>query len=69
MGILKATNHDEAVKLITLHAAHEIELAYEIKTDEFFDLAMNWCSPKDKFVKGGDHFIVSLKGPHIPPSD
>jgi hypothetical protein len=69
MSMLKATNHNEAVKLITLHAAHKIELAYEIKTDEFFELATNCCSPGDKIMKGEEYFIISLKGMYIPPND
>lgn len=62
MSILKATNHTEAVKLIALHAAHKIELAYEIKTDEFFELVTDFCSPGDKILRGRDFFIVALKG-------
>ncbi len=62
MSILKATNHTEAVKLIALHAAHKIELAYEIKSDEFFELVTDFCSPGDKILRGENCFIVASKG-------
>ncbi|HEJ7944317.1 TPA: hypothetical protein SMI10_000482 [Serratia liquefaciens] len=67
--MIKATNHQEAEKLIRFGTAKKIELAYDIDSDDFFQLASLWCDRGAKISKGKEHFIVSLKGFRIPPND
>jgi len=69
MPTVKAENHQQAEKLIRAGAAKKIELAYDIGSDEFFQLATQWCGRGAKISKGKKHFIVSLKGLSIPPND
>lgn len=66
MTIIKAANHQEAEKLIRAGTAKKIELAYDIGSDDFFQLASLWCDKGAKISKGKEHFIVSLKGFRIP---
>ncbi|EQA7422312.1 hypothetical protein ACX6VP_001449 [Yersinia enterocolitica] len=67
--MIKATNHDAAMEMITSAAARKIELAYDISADEFFQLATILCRVGDKIVKEEKHFVISLKGEYIPPND
>ncbi|MGO2439412.1 MAG: hypothetical protein ACTH8B_05980 [Serratia proteamaculans] len=69
MTTIRATNHQEAEKLIRYGTAKKIELAYDIDSDDFFQLASMWCDRGAKISKGKEHFIVSLKGFRIPPND
>jgi hypothetical protein len=69
MTTIRATNHQEAEKLIRYGTAKKIELAYDIDSDDFFQLASLWCERGAKISKGKEHFIVSLKGFRIPPND
>lgn len=52
-----------------LRNGKKIELAYDIDSDDFFQLASLWCDKGAKISKGKEHFIVSLKGFRIPPND
>jgi hypothetical protein len=69
MTMVKAVNHQEAETLILSGTAKKIELAYNIDSDDFFQLACLWCDQGAKISKGKEHFIVSLKGFRIPPND
>ncbi|WP_025123360.1 MULTISPECIES: hypothetical protein [unclassified Serratia (in: enterobacteria)] len=69
MSIVKAINHQQAETLIRSGSAKKIELAYDIDSDDFFQLASLWCDQGAKISKGKEHFIVSLKGFRIPPND
>lgn len=50
--MIKATNHQEAEKLIRYGTAKKIELAYDIDSDDFFQLASLWCDRGAKISKG-----------------
>ncbi|MDC6118448.1 hypothetical protein PJX95_10345 [Serratia rubidaea] len=69
MATIKAVNHQQAETLIRSGTAKKIELAYDIGSDDFFQLATLWCDRGAKITKGKEHFVVSLKGFHIPPND
>ncbi|QPT11927.1 hypothetical protein I6G37_15570 [Serratia rubidaea] len=69
MATIKAVNHQQAETLIRSGTAKKIELAYDIGSDDFFQLASLWCDRGAKITKGKEHFIVSLKGFRIPPND
>lgn len=69
MTMVKAVNHQEAETLIRSGIAKKIELAYDIDSDDFFQLASLWCEQGAKISKGKEHFIISLKGFRIPPND
>ncbi|AGB83110.1 hypothetical protein D781_2867 [Serratia sp. FGI94] len=69
MATIKAVNHQQAETLIRSGTAKKIELAYDIGSDDFFQLATLWCDRGAKITKGKEHFIVSLKGFRIPPND
>jgi len=66
---IKAVDHHQAETLIKAGKVKEIELAYDIGSDDFFQLASLWCDKGAKISKGKEHFIVSLKGFRIPPND
>ncbi|ATA18336.1 hypothetical protein EDC48_103110 [Gibbsiella quercinecans] len=69
MTTIKAASHQEAENLIRAGVAKKIELAYDIGSDDFFQLASQWCDKGAKITKGKKYFIVSLKGLRIPPND
>ncbi|AVJ18333.1 hypothetical protein ACWA06_18765 [Serratia rhizosphaerae] len=69
MATIKAVNHQQAETLIRSGTAKKIELAYDIGSDDFFQLASLWCDRGAKITKGKEHFVVSLKGFRIPPND
>ncbi|AML57905.1 Uncharacterised protein [Serratia rubidaea] len=69
MATIKAVNHQQAETLIRSGTAKKIELAYDIGSDDFFQLATLWCDRGAKITKGKEHFVVSLKGFRIPPND
>lgn len=69
MATIKAVNHQQAETLIRSGTAKKIELAYDIGSDDFFQLATLWCDRGTKITKGKEHFVVSLKGFRIPPND
>ena len=69
MAIIKAVNHEQAETLIRSGTAKKIELAYDIGSDDFIQLATLWCDRGAKITKGKEHFVVSLKGFRIPPND
>ncbi|MFM0961191.1 hypothetical protein WFM01_17195 [Yersinia enterocolitica] len=67
MSKIKATTYQHAQKL--LHSGGEVELAFSISTDEFFELASEWCSKGAKIKRENEFFIVSMKKRCIPPND
>lgn len=68
MAIIKAKNSSDAEAL--LHSGiNKVELAYDIGSDDFFRLASSWCEKGAKISRGSEHFIVSVKGFHIPSND
>ncbi|MCW8114089.1 hypothetical protein [Yersinia intermedia] len=67
MRKIKATTCRQAQEL--LHSGGEVELAFSISADEFFELASEWCSKGAKIKRVDEFFTVSMKKLRIPPND
>ena len=61
MQNVKVTNQKDARNSIKSRKFKKVELAYELNSDDFFELATVCCQAGDKIKKGDDYFTVTLK--------
>lgn len=59
MRKVTAANLQEAEGYLSIGKKFEVELAFNISTDEFFTIASNWCERAAKIKKGDEFFIIS----------
>lgn len=64
-----ARSYDEAVKLLKSGEPKEVELAFNMSTDEFFKLAADWCDKGAKIKKNESFFTISIKKYRIPTNE
>ncbi len=69
MPLVKATTHSDTLRFIQGGVVKKIELDYSIDSDEFFQLASEWCEKGAKIKKDNGNFVITLKAPSIPPND
>ncbi|KAA9000753.1 hypothetical protein FJU30_09785 [Affinibrenneria salicis] len=69
MPLVDAHSFKEAKELIAAGIVRKIKLAFDINSDEFFNLAMDIGERGGKIVKKENHFILSIKKAVIPPND
>lgn len=68
MVTIKARNCRDAEEMLHTGISN-VELAYDINSDDFFRFASHWCDRGAKISRKNNHFIVSLKGFVIPPNE
>jgi hypothetical protein len=69
MSKVKAASFNEAQEALSAGEKIQVELAFDITTDEFFTLATQWCDKGAKIKKGDEHFTIYRKNFFIPPND
>lgn len=60
MKTTKAHSLEQANELLSKGLAKNVELCFELSTDEFFRFTEFWCEKGAKVLKN-EHFIVKLK--------
>jgi len=66
MSKVQVKSFSEAQELLSIGDEIDIELVFDVTTDEFFTLAKEWCCEGVKIKKGDKFFIVSRKNFFIP---
>ncbi|QTF08139.1 hypothetical protein HC231_09575 [Brenneria izadpanahii] len=61
MKTIKATNMQEARQLLGSGRYQKVELAFNISSDEFFQLASEWCARGAKIKLENGNFILKIK--------
>ncbi|MFU2317990.1 hypothetical protein [Rahnella sp. PCH160] len=69
MKKVTATSLQEAENHLSTGEKIEVELAFNISTDEFFTIATDWCERGAKIKKGEKFFTIYIKDFFIPPND
>lgn len=64
-----ANSYQEAIELLRSGEPKEVELAFNMSTDEFFKLAADWCEKGAKIKKNDEFFTISIKKYRIPPNE
>ncbi|KGD84542.1 hypothetical protein C7434_0250 [Pantoea sp. PNA 14-12] len=60
MKTTKAHSLEQANELLSKGLAKNVELCFELTTDEFFRFTDHWCDKGAKILKK-EHFVVKLK--------
>lgn len=69
MKTVKARSIEQANELLSAGVARNVELCFELTTDEFFNFTDYWCERGAKVTKK-ENFIIKMKSfPAIPHSD
>lgn len=69
MKKIKAYSLQQAHELLTKKQAKNVELCFELSSDEFFNFADEWCEKGAKVMKE-ENFIIRLKSSlPVPPVD
>ncbi len=66
MKKIQVASFTEAQRLLALGDEIEIELAFDVTTDQFFSIAKEWCDEGVKIKKGDKFFVLSRKHFFIP---
>ncbi|SFT42295.1 hypothetical protein SAMN05192562_101207 [Kosakonia arachidis] len=61
-----ASNYGEACAMLRSGFVKQVRLDWNIGSDEFFQIASDWCDAGAKIKKEGNSFIISIKGFPIP---
>lgn len=61
MGIVKASDLEQAKQLLQSSEAIKIELDFELDSDEFFNFAIEHCTNGAKLTRVDDRFVISRK--------
>ncbi|ATA24218.1 hypothetical protein BIY26_16470 [Brenneria goodwinii] len=61
MKTVKAMNMQEARQLLSAGRYQKVELAFDISSDEFFQVASEWCARGAKIKHENGNFVLKIK--------
>lgn len=67
MTVIKAHTFAQAIELLDSGKCKEVALDFDITTDDFFKIAMEYGDLGAKVKKTGNLFVIKLKSAAIPP--
>ncbi|MGK9171817.1 hypothetical protein KXR87_01055 [Yokenella regensburgei] len=69
MSIAKAHSLNQAYQLLNSGKQREVELAFDVDADTFFQLSAEYCEQGAKITRHDNHFVIRRKGLAIPALD
>ncbi|AUU91433.1 MULTISPECIES: hypothetical protein [Enterobacteriaceae] len=69
MSIAKAHSLKQVYQMLNSGKYSEIELAFDVDADAFFQLSTEYCDDGAKITRHENHFVIKLKKVAIPELD